>query len=478
MKIRTRLALTFALLVGIGFYFLTGWVLDELRPRYLESVEDLMVDSSRVLATFVEAEMQSDAKISTQSLKEIFQKIYQDRFEAKIYKLKKQKVDIRIYLTDFNGKVIFDSQEKAEGKDFSQWRDVILTKRGEYGSRSTANEEDPTISDLHVAAPIRQNGNLVGVLILVKPTGNIKFFMSQAKPKIQIVGGLAALLLILLFSLISFWITSPIHRLTLFARKIRDGQRVPLPSLSSPEMREMGSALEEMRESLEGKKYVENYVQTLTHEIKSPLTAIQGAAELLQENPPEVLQKKFIQNILSENQRIQELVERLLHLSSLETKQTLEKKERISLKTLCITALERLHPNLIQKQLKTEVKISEDLFIEGDSFLLEQSLLNLLKNAIEFSLMGKNIVLEGKERDGVIELHILDEGEGIPHYALPRVFEKFYSLPRPESGKKSTGLGLAFVKEVMELHQGKIHLQNRNPNGLQVTLSWNTHKTH
>ena len=87
----------------------------------------------------------------------------------------------------------------------------------------------------------------------------------------------------LLGYLASRWITVPITRLTNYANGVREGRREPLPQLGKNEIGEMGHAFEGMREALEGKRYVEQYIQNLTHEIKSPLSAIKGAAELLAE---------------------------------------------------------------------------------------------------------------------------------------------------------------------------------------------------
>src|SRR6185369_11791059 len=99
----------------------------------------------------------------------------------------------------------------------------------------------------------------------------------------------------------------------------------------------------------------------------------------------------------------------------------------------------------------------------GESFLLESALHNLVQNAIDFSPEGGAIRVrvscggEGKEAEIVVE----DEGPGIPDYALPRVFDRFYSLQRPATGRKSSGLGLCFVREAVELHGGVVSIANR-----------------
>jgi two-component system sensor histidine kinase CreC len=101
------------------------------------------------------------------------------------------------------------------------------------------------------------------------------------------------------------------------------------------------------------------------------------------------------------------------------------------------------------------------LAVRGDPWLLELALGNLLQNAIDFAPKGGVITVRGFHCDVNVVCEVEDSGPGIPDYARERVFERFYSLPRPDSGKKSTGLGLCFVKEVAQLHGGSVELANR-----------------
>ncbi|GAB1368044.1 hypothetical protein MASR1M42_05920 [Azonexus hydrophilus] len=93
---------------------------------------------------------------------------------AEIYGIRKDSVDLRIYLTDARGVVVYDSAGQAQGTDFSQWNDVARVLRGEYGARqSRYNPDDPTTSVMHVAAPVRRDGQLIGVVSLAKPMTSI-----------------------------------------------------------------------------------------------------------------------------------------------------------------------------------------------------------------------------------------------------------------------------------------------------------------
>lgn len=105
----------------------------------------------------------------------------------------------------------------------------------------------------------------------------------------------------------------------------------------------------------------------------------------------------------------------------------------------------------------------------GERFLLQQALANLLENALDFTPPGGRIRLEAELVAPSIELRLFNEGPPIPDYALPRLTERFFSPPRPATGRKSTGLGLSFVQEVAGLHGGELAVRNVD-RGVEVRL--------
>jgi two-component system sensor histidine kinase CreC len=109
--------------------------------------------------------------------------------------------------------------------------------------------------------------------------------------------------------------------------------------------------------------------------------------------------------------------------------------------------------------------------VTGENFLLRQALSNLLDNAIAFSPDGGRITLLLETAAGKHTLIVRDQGTGIPDYALPHIFERFYSLARPGTQRKSSGLGLPFVKEVVALHGGEVVLCNLPVGGVEARLS-------
>lgn len=471
MKLGIRIFFLYAVIFTFCFYYPINWTLTNLRFRYLEGVEDLLVDQANLLAAIVGHDMEAGG-FDPQSLYEVFRGVYARELNARIYQFDKKSVDIRVYITDNAGRIIFDSGDRKHiGEDYSAWRDVRLTLEGEYGARATLQDpEDLTSSVLYVAAPILVNGEAAGVLTVGKPTTAINTFLQSAKPRIFRIGTIAAIVAIVLSFLASYFLTAPIRRLTRYANDIRAGKRSPFPRLDRSEIGDMGEAFRKMQEALEGKKYVEQYVQKLTHEIKSPLSAIRGAAELMEEDMSDERRARFLANIHNEAGRLQDIVDHLLELASLENLKSLKKHENVSIGSLVKTILESLRPITSKKNLTIVNRVTDDIMVTGDSFLLHRAISNLVQNAVDFSPLHGQITLSLIQEGTRVELFIDDDGPGIPEYAMDKVFEKFFSLQRPDTGRKSTGLGLNFVMEVAALHHGNVELKNRAKGGCQAVL--------
>jgi two-component system, OmpR family, sensor histidine kinase CreC len=471
LRIQTRIFLGILVIIGISFYVLVSWMVNDLKPQYRKITEESLIDTSRILSS-IAAMNTKEGKVDIKIFRKTFEDIHSKSFSAKIYDFIKQEVDFRVYITDTSGKVIFDSDNgRDEGKDYSQWIDVRRTLRGEYGARtSRENPGDPS-SIMYIASPIIVDGRTIGVLSVGKPTRTANRFVESSKKRIVIGGTIVCFSVVLIGLLLSRMLSKPIQQLTAYANSIRDGKRDTLPKLGNSEVGELGEAFEEMRDALEGKKYVENYVQTLTHEVKSPLSAIQGAVELLKENMPQEQQAHFLSNIKNESERIKTIVEKLLLLSSLESKKNIHDIEHLNMNEIIADVRKDLLPLLDAKKMVFEVKGDNESLFEGDRFLIRQAVVNLLQNAIDFSPEGGKIIVNISNMPvGFVELSVQDGGSGIPEYALEKVFERFYSLKRPDTGRKSSGLGLSLVKEVALLHQGTIALKNAPDKGVIATL--------
>jgi two-component system sensor histidine kinase CreC len=226
-----------------------------------------------------------------------------------------------------------------------------------------------------------------------------------------------------------------------------------------------------MRVALEGKAYVERYTQALAHEFKAPLSAIRGAAELLAENPPEPDRARFLANLRAESARLQQIVERLLELAALESRRGGTAMAPVDLADVVREAREAGRVAAMERGITLDALVNDGPCVRGEKFLLAQAVGNLVQNAIDFSPRGATVTLRLTALADRAVVTVEDKGEGVPDYAQEKIFDRFYSLPRPDTGRKSSGIGLSIVREVARLHGGEVTLENRPEGGARATLT-------
>lgn len=446
-------------------------VLADLDPRYRESAEESMVETAHLLATLVEQDA-AGGEIDTTRLAPLLDVLRARRFQARIFGVEKDRVELRVLVTDARGRVLFDSDGRDAGADFSQWRDVLLALRGEYGARTTAGGPGAVpASMMYVAAPVRAGGRIVGAVSVGKPEHAFRQFVAEARRKTILVGASSVGGVLLLGLLVVLWLVRPFGLAGEYLRYVRAQRRLNLRGLWRRGTGALRAALRELGDALAGRSHVADYVQTLTHELKSPLSAIRGAAELLEDaQMPAPERARFLANIGRETARIQEVVDRMMELTALESRRALGTLAPVVLAPLLQDVVAGAAQSGAARGVRVQLDaVVPDVAVDGDAFLLRQAVGNLVANALDFSPDAGTVrvTLEATPRRVVVRVR--DEGPGVPTYAQEKVFEKFYSLPRPGTGRKSTGLGLSFVQRIAALHRGSVALDN-DPRGGAVAM--------
>ena len=468
MKIGLRILLGYFLIVGLAAWFLLNVFMEQVKPGVRSTLEDTLVDTSQLLANLVAPDLRAGTLANSAVLARM-QDYARHGVDININGVRKQTLDYRIYITDRRGIVLFDSSGRDVGRDYSRWNDVYLTLQGKYGARSTRSVADDEMSTvMHVAAPIRDGGEVIGVLTVAKPNASVQAFVERSQRKILQRGAVLLLLSLLIGLGFAWWLHHALGKLMRYIGEVEAGRKVALPALGSNEFGTLGRALEAMRIRLEGKEYVEQLMHTLAHELKSPIAAIQASAELLQEDMPPAERRQFLASILEQNARQRQLIDKLLALVRVEKQQRLEHPERIALAPLLAQVAQDAAATMAARGVRVQLD-ADELLVAGDALLLRQALGNLLDNAAGFAPPGSSIDLTARRQGAQVEIAVRDRGAGIPAYALERVFERFYSLPRPASGK-STGLGLPFVREVASLHGGTVEVINHAQGGACARL--------
>lgn len=207
-----------------------------------------------------------------------------------------------------------------------------------------------------------------------------------------------------------------------------------------------------------------DFVANVSHELKTPLTAIRGYAETLRygEIDDEDTAKRFLDRVLQQCARLQALLEDLLTLSRLENLEVHSERTQVRLDELLEECLYSIRPQASEKELELDVEAQPMLTIDADRDPLERLVINLLDNAVKYNRRGGSVTVRLDEQDGEVVLVVTDSGIGIPANALNRVFERFYRVDKGRSRDEGgTGLGLAIVKHVAQLHGGHVEVESR-----------------
>ena len=474
MSIFVRIWFAFSLVLLVGSYLIISSFQQQIKPNIRQVVEDTLAENANLLAALVTDDM-IQGRLQTPEFDQKIQHALERQLNARIWKQQKDRIYQTVYITDSKGMVVYDSTGSEIGKDYSRWNDVYLTLRGKYGARSTRTDpNDANSSTMYVAAPLMQNGHTIGVLSVGKPGLSVQPYIEQAQRDVLIRGLYVVAAALFQCTVVAWWLRRSINKVRRYALGLA-AQDLPAPYFhSAQELNDLSNAIERMRDELEDRAYVEQYVHTLTHELKSPLTAIQASAELLQDELPIADQQYFARQIGQQADRLRDLIERLLLLVKLEKRHGEFNRKSTDLIAVIKQVISQRQTTLQRKKIQLDLKLPAQLPCRLETFWMGQAIGNVLDNAIEFCPAGGqidiNLFYDHAEKPTRVFLNIVNQGPHIPDYALTHIFERYYSLPRPDTGHKSTGLGLTLVREVMEQHQGWVRVQNEQE-GVSVLLS-------
>ncbi len=217
-----------------------------------------------------------------------------------------------------------------------------------------------------------------------------------------------------------------------------------------------------------------DFVANVSHELKTPLTTIKGFVETLKEgalNDPQKAER-FLDFIKTHTERLELLVNDLLSLASIESKEVEMRWGGVRIPEVVQTAMAICKESIRQKKLTVEISFPEDLPpVRADAGKLEQVFLNLLDNAVKFTPAGGRITVSAVQEGGYVRTDFRDTGVGIAADHLPRIFERFYRVDKARNREQGgTGLGLSIVKHIVEAHEGKVSVQSEPEKGSQFSV--------
>ncbi len=225
-----------------------------------------------------------------------------------------------------------------------------------------------------------------------------------------------------------------------------------------------------IRELARLEKFRSEFIADFSHELKTPLTGIIGAADLLDDDAPPDVRRRLVAMMRGESKRLDALARGILDLAKLERSDAPHGVERVDLRGLVKETAERFEVEAREKGVDVSWECGDELSVEGDRGLLERAVSNLVVNALRHS--GSRTVRIAAERKGRrVEVSVEDHGRGIPSEHASRVFERFYRVDSSREGTGGSGLGLAIVKRIAEMHGGSAALEASHPSGCRFIIS-------
>jgi two-component system sensor histidine kinase ChvG len=348
----------------------------------------------------------------------------------------------------------FTAVTHRQWPEVPQRSEVRAALRGRSGAATRYRSEAPSVI-LFITEPVFRNATsreVLGVVYVTRSTQPVLeelYRIRRSFAKLLIVA--LAITLAITF-LLALSITRPLARLARATRAIGPGanDEMEIPIVGTGEIREVSSALATLWRAQRARlQYITEFSADVAHELKSPLTSIRGAAELLREGGEDAATREhFLRNIELDAERLDQLVNRLLELSRIDASRT----------PFVMTRLDDVVRAVIERTTTDEQPVvfegaHVELALRSED--MERAILNLVENALRHGPTGAPVVVRVEESAGVISLAVEDQGSGVPEAVRGRLFERFFTTEEKDRG---TGLGLAIVRSVAEAHGGRAYL--------------------
>ncbi len=312
--------------------------------------------------------------------------------------------------------------------------------------------------------------------IVVVPEQEIASAWRDVVPQLAIAGGIALLASVIVATLISRSVTGRLARVTRAAREMALGNYdQQLDVRGQDEVGRLAQGFNVMaRQVSRSDRMMRDLLANVSHELKTPLTSIQGFSQALEEDAissPED-RKQAARIINDETQRMRHLVDDLIDLSRLESGQIVMQQNRIDLASLLRACVGRFTWQLRDANAAIQLELPSLPPIHGDELRLEQAFTNLIDNAVRHTPKGGSITVSAAAKNGSVRVAVHNTGSFIPAAELPRIFERFFQVdPSRTRGKSGSGLGLAIANEVVQAHHGAITATSDQREGTEFVVT-------
>ena len=368
---------------------------------------------------------------------------------------------------------------------FNRAREVVVDTNPEepqipFPRRNLLNQNAETILDAEGNVWLYTFNRLPNgrVLVVAAPRPRaavLNVFADEFFGPILQAGAIALFLSLILAFALSRWVADPLQKVVMAARKYPADEIQPVEPRGPREVQDLTRAFNSMVGRVHASQRSQrDFVANVSHELKTPLTSIQGFAQAILDetaNTPEA-RRQAAQVIHEETGRMHRMALDLLDLARLEAGTADLKMSKVDLKVLLQGIVHKFTPQAKNANVALELDVSGDLPpVTGDGDRLAQVFTNLVDNALKFTPANSGIVLSARKVEGWMEVSVTDSGIGVEGEALPRLFDRFYQADpsragaETASGRRGVGLGLAIAKEIVEAHGGKIGVRSQAGQG-------------
>ena len=470
-SIRWKLILITFLLVFTPMYFLNQYTIKSFDKFTSKALEEEMISQALMLAEHYRATMLDDEGAVRADCSDGFAKALRNYSES---------LHSRLQILSAGGVVLFDSDpDPLVGADFSERKEIANAMGGTHYKAAWRLAGDKNRLFYFVPLAIKHDGKVVAISYVSHHTGQITKAILTMIHDQRLAMIVALFFAAIVSAVFAYTITYRLRVLTRASMEYARGDSpLNIRIKGSDEIAELSAAVDHMAGEIEKRnQYNKEFLSTVMHELKTPVTAIRGAAEVLEEGgfeKPEI-RDKFLSNIIYEANRLNRMVGELNEVTKMDVESLRGQKSRVDYGVCIKEALERLMPTFDQEHAEFSAVIDEDV---GDAMIvpgrIEQVISNLLENAFRYTPVSGKVTLEvSRPEKGMIMTCVHDTGQGISEVGRDKVFDRFYTTePKDVPKDYGSGLGLAIARSIVENHQGRIWVDDASSEGacLRFTL--------
>jgi signal transduction histidine kinase len=367
--------------------------------------------------------------------------------------------NVRLLLFNSSREVVFDTEPDASSLSFPR-RNVL--------ARNVQTARDAN-GELWLYTFRRLSGDRVLMVAAPRPSVPVLTIFTDELLLPILQGGVLALLLSLVLAFaLSRWVADPLQQVVHAARNYPQGSEgmKPVPARGPREVQDLTRAFNSMVGRVQSsQKSQRDFVANVSHELKTPLTSIQGFAQALLDGTADTPEARAqaAQIIHEEAGRMHRMALDLLDLARLEAGTADLKMSSVDISVLLRNIIDKFTPQAQKADVRLGLNLPESLpTLIGDGDRLAQVFTNLVENALKFTPVGGQVTLAAVNAGGGLDISIVDTGIGIPNDALPNLFDRFYQVDPARAGgeRHGAGLGLAIAQEIVQSHGGKIDIRS------------------